>query len=357
MSSRSTTLVVALALFVSAAPVVRPQAAPKRPVLSLIDSVAIDETSSVQVSRVGEVAISITRTYIADPGEWRVLEVSRQGKITRTFGRRGKGPGEFETPGSLVVAGDELMVMDFSLRRVSVFSTTSGKFLRSFLLNAFLPRLVYRGNELYAASFDESRKTSVLRLSAAGDVLGREGTIPAIAQRLPMLLQPFPHQAIAVKPSTVYMMSELSNSLYSWPRGGGTVTQLSVPTRGRRGANQAAFEQMVRDPQKAGAIAYDHSVPVAMSVLAGDLLAMISYDPVFANGRFSGRYHLTLINTVARRACPDVPIPGPPEPLAQVALESSRITVVQQVVTGGDAVTTIRRLRIDPSNCDWVAIN
>jgi len=344
------------AVFLLAPPTLHPQATAKRAVLSQIDSVTVIETPTIQVNRVGEVAVSYIRTYIADPKEWRVLEVSRQGKITRTFGRRGQGPGEFEHPGSMVVAGDELLVMDFNLRRVSVFSTTSGKFLRSFLLNAFLPHLGYDGNELFAAAFDESRKTSLLRLSMTGDVLGHEGTIPAIAQRLPMLLQPFPHQAIEVDPFTVYMMSELSNSLYSWPRGGGKVTQLAIPTRGRRGANEAAYEQMVKDPQKAGAIAYDHSVPVAMSMSAAKLLAMISYDPVYSNGKFSGRYHVTVIDVDGRRACPDVPIPVSPDPLAKVGLLGSRITVVQQVVAGGDAVTTIRRLRIDPSACDWVAI-
>lgn len=330
------------------------QAVAKPAVLVLIDSVSVRESSAVQVNKVGDVGVSYTRTYIADPDEWRVLEVSRQGAITRTFGRRGQGPGEFEKPGSIAATFEELYVMDYSLRRVNVFSVASGKFVRSFPLNAFLPTLTFHANELYAASFDEGRKTSVIRLSPTGNFLGYEGVIPEIGRRLPMLLQPFPHQAVAVSPWTVYMVSELANSLYSWPKNGGVVTELAIPVRARRGANPEKFEQMVRDPQKAGAIAYDHSLPVAMAMLGNDSLVLATYDPVYKQGKFSGQYHVSVLDVAARRACVDVPIPVSAEPLARVALPGSRITVVQQVVVGGDAVTTIRRYRINPSACKWV---
>jgi hypothetical protein len=346
---------VAIASVITALPV-KSQVSSARQVLQPIDSVRVEETAALQVSRVGEVAVSITRTFIADPAEWRVLEVSRTGKIVRAFGRRGQGPGEFETPGSLVVAGDELMVMDFSLRRISVFSLVSGKLVRTFPLNAFLPSLVFRGDELYAAAFDVTSKTSVVRLSPKGELIGREGVIPAIAQRFPALLDPFPHQGLAVEPTSVHMVSELANSLYSWPRGGGRITETRIPTLRRRGANDAKFEQMVREPQKAGAIAYDHTVPVALSLLADRVLGMVSYDPVVKQGRFSGQYHLTVIDLASRRACPDVPLPVPADPLARVAIESSRVTVVQQSESGGDAVTTIRRFRVNTAACAWVAL-
>lgn len=183
---------------------------------------------------------------------------------------------------------------------------------------------------------------------------GCRGSIPLDAQRLPQLVQPFPHQAIAVYPTTIYAVSELSNALYSWPKGGRKVIEWQIPVRARRGANDSKFEQVVKDPQNAGAIAYDHSVPVAMSIISDDIMALVTYDPVVTRGKFSGLYHLTLLDVGAGKACPDIPIPAPLDPLPHVALEGSRVTVVHQAVIGSDAVTTIRRFKIDASACDWV---
>ncbi len=57
------------------------QAGAKPASLVLDDSVSVCETPAVQVNRVGDVGVNYTRTYIADPQEWRVVEVNRPGIV------------------------------------------------------------------------------------------------------------------------------------------------------------------------------------------------------------------------------------------------------------------------------------
>lgn len=322
--------------------------------LVLIDSVMLQGVDQPPLGRLGEIAANAVTTFIADATEGRVLEVSADGRIIRTFGVMGRGPGEFVNPGSIAIAADSaILVMDNGQRRVHVFSLVTGKYLRSFTLNAFLPTVKVFGPAIYASSLDESRKSSLLRMAANGDPEGAEGAIPAIAAKMPMLLQPFPHAAFTMSGGNTYMVFELSNELFSWKTGSVGISTVTLPAPARRGADAHKFERMVKDPANAGAIAYDHSVPSAMDEIAPGVLALTTYDPVFSRGTFSGPYYLTLIDLRNRRVCADTPVPAPRDPLPRVTVGGGHLVVVQQAIASESVVTAIRRFRIDPSACAW----
>jgi hypothetical protein len=57
----------------------------------------------------------------------------RSGRLVRTFGRRGGGPGEFEQISGIKVGpGDSLWVYDRSLSRMTLLDPTASRFVRSF---------------------------------------------------------------------------------------------------------------------------------------------------------------------------------------------------------------------------------
>jgi hypothetical protein len=350
--------IVLVAFATSAASAQRTVAPRKQGPLVALDSVTVRESANLFVARVGEIGAGGRRVYIADPAEARVLEIDGKGAILRVFGKKGRGPGEFVTPDAIAVGGDTaLYVMDNSERRVSVFSLRTGKFERSVVLNAFLPSIRVIGGELLANTFDAATGTSLKRFAPNGTVIGSEGVIPAIALKLPMLQQPFPHTAYVVVGSDVYAAFELSQSLYHWKRGARTADELRLPVKLRRGVSDEKFEQMVRDPAKAGAIAYDHSIPAALGEVAPGVLALVTFDPTLVKGRFTAVYHVTLVNVAQRRICPDIPVDAPHDPLPRVALDGTTLVLVQQADTpSGDVGTAVRRFRIDPTACEWVGI-
>jgi hypothetical protein len=69
------------------------------------------------------------RIYVADTHPTVIKQFGADGRLIRTIGREGQGPGEFDTP-LLAVHGSALIVQDRRLSRTSVFDT-AGHFLKS----------------------------------------------------------------------------------------------------------------------------------------------------------------------------------------------------------------------------------
>ena len=54
-------------------------------------------------------------------GEGRVLRIDRTGKLVKTWGGNGKGPGQFNQPHSILVRNNQVLVADRENRRVQIF--------------------------------------------------------------------------------------------------------------------------------------------------------------------------------------------------------------------------------------------
>ena len=69
------------------------------------------------------------RVYVVDTKPALIKVFSREGKLVRTFGREGEGPGEFRV-GFIAVRGGHVALQDPQLSRTSIWDT-AGTFLRS----------------------------------------------------------------------------------------------------------------------------------------------------------------------------------------------------------------------------------
>lgn len=60
---------------------------------------------------------------------------SRKGKLIRTFGKEGKGPGEYKDPTHIAAIGDTLICFDNAQNKVILFRISNGAFLREYHLD------------------------------------------------------------------------------------------------------------------------------------------------------------------------------------------------------------------------------
>ncbi|MEZ4456041.1 MAG: 6-bladed beta-propeller [Gemmatimonadales bacterium] len=98
-----------------------------------VDSIELDEPDSLPIGANFFIARdALGRTYVNDIAHRRVLLFSGTGRLVRTFGRPGRGPGEFVLPGVMGLIADDsvLVVSDVGKRALSVFGVSSGRFLR-----------------------------------------------------------------------------------------------------------------------------------------------------------------------------------------------------------------------------------
>ena len=71
------------------------------------------------------------RLAILDPDQLKVLVYNQNSTLSTSFGREGKGPGEFVIPRGLYVSDSTLNVFDPSLQRISQFDT-EGSFIQNY---------------------------------------------------------------------------------------------------------------------------------------------------------------------------------------------------------------------------------
>jgi hypothetical protein len=82
--------------------------------------------AAFELSGVRSLAVGRGAVYVVPEGEGEVRVFDLAGRATRRIGRRGSGPGEFQSPIAVGVLGDSVWVIDGDTRRVSWFSSAGG---------------------------------------------------------------------------------------------------------------------------------------------------------------------------------------------------------------------------------------
>jgi hypothetical protein len=110
-----------------------------RGVGTLVEEVRVGQLDGPEEYLLGSVgAIAIGREgqmYVYDRSVPTIRQYSAQGTYIRSIGRRGRGPGEFESVAGIAVTSDRLLVWDAGTARINVYSL-AGRVLDTWALSA-----------------------------------------------------------------------------------------------------------------------------------------------------------------------------------------------------------------------------
>ena len=107
--------------------------------------------------------------YVADGyGNSRVLKFDKYGRPLLGWGMKGTGPGQFDTPHTIVVDGDLVFVGDRENARIQIFDR-NGRFLRQWSLGHPFGLVVTPDHFLYMG---DAIAGCILKIDAQGRVLG-----------------------------------------------------------------------------------------------------------------------------------------------------------------------------------------
>lgn len=99
--------------------------------MGIREEMRIGDLNGIELTGIGDLLVGMKGlVYVTQPSEGIIKVFDRNGRLVRTFGRLGKGPGEFNVIAKLGWKGDTLWVLDSQARRVSFFATP-GVFLSS----------------------------------------------------------------------------------------------------------------------------------------------------------------------------------------------------------------------------------
>ncbi len=133
--------------------------------------------------------------YVLDAGNHRVQVFDSNGDYVQTLGARGEGPGELESPWSITIAGEKVVVVDASTARLNYWSL-EGEYLETTTLVDLPLRTAGFVDGTMAGSFSVFYRDPVFRverafvhLSSEGEELERYAVFP-----MPMEMPaPFPY--------------------------------------------------------------------------------------------------------------------------------------------------------------------
>ena len=102
--------------------------------IKFVPALTIDETAlpkDVFLQRPSDIACDPQgNVYVVDMRACQIHKFDASGKFLKTIGRRGQGPGEFNSPSQIAAAKDRLLVYDSSNRRLGCL-TVEGAFIKS----------------------------------------------------------------------------------------------------------------------------------------------------------------------------------------------------------------------------------
>lgn len=335
-----------------------------------LESVRIQETDTLFIAKPSRLELGARgHAYVTEFGEARVLDIGPTGRIERAFGRKGQGPGEFQSPTSIAISGDTtLAVYDHGTKRITFIDLRTWKLQRvAPLLTQWPPVIKFAGRDVLVTTWDFEAKTSLARaIEATGNLDQKQGVIPSLGAQTQMLIQgAFWNSTFAVAGDEIVAMHEVSNSLYRWKRGATDVREVALPVVRRRGVPPGLFESLLRDPASATpAKLVDRSVPVAIEAVTDDVLAIVTMDAKVDGNQWSAVHHLSLYDRRRERVCADIPVPASrtkvalmKDPLPVVAIRRDTLALLEPSEdAAGAPIPLIRRFRIEYSQCEWKPI-
>lgn len=144
--------------------------------------IAFEETEEVALLSVRSIARDREgRLFVIDSRAGNLKVFDEQGKVLRSIGRRGEGPGEFGAPVGITLWKNQIFVQDMLRARIHIFDKDTDAFLKALPGSDAREILAYK-DRLYLGSARLADDTSLQILDLEGQELASYVRIPEITR-------------------------------------------------------------------------------------------------------------------------------------------------------------------------------
>lgn len=324
--------------------------------IRLAGEVTLEESDSSALGAVGGFNLTRDGRYIvADRQRGALIIFGLDGRRERVIGRRGSGPGEWESGPFGVYSyddstfavndGAQLQVLRLA-RPAEAWRRTQGPMTSVFAA---------RNGVIFSRSIDRTRRSTISRFSRENDSLSFGGPFPPQLGRSRLVDQMLVFVgATMLDGDTVAVFTQGSDYVYFGPFAG-PFDSLLVPATRRRGAMTEALSAVRDDdPGSVMRAAYRASYPFALHPIGSSgLLALLTIDQELLGEHVGGTLQLSVVNLPARRVCGEVSVPVESDPQSWPTFVADTLVVFSHEVDSASLRTTptIRRFVIATKNC------
>lgn len=331
-----------------------------------IDTLA--ETDSLFVARVTRAYVGPNgHAYVSDHVQRRVVEFDLAGRVVRSIGRGGEGPGEFLGPLAVAAWGeDSLVVTDLTNRRISVFRRSDGEFLWHAEGLGSVSSLGAAGDAMVVASLAVDSFTSIGVLGRGQRTVRRALPLPDSLLRQPLAVAAYPRSVVGVGADRIVVGLLWSDIAFEHSWGLEAQSSFVIPRRHRRpipaDLDQALAPEiagpgrltlipslMTIEPFRNGWFAFIHKDWTAPP---GGLV-----DASRAATEASLRAFATIVDLEGKRACPDIELPVDWAENPAFASDGSTLVGIGHAVgASGRPALERRRYELQLDSCSWVPL-
>jgi hypothetical protein len=287
------------------------------------------EVESASLTQVGDLAVgSDGKIYVLQPQEQLVRVFGSDGKLQRALGRRGSGPGEFQSPKYLGWRGDTLVVTDPASQRLTGFLGNGQVAFTAALasISGFMPRALLANGSVLGSPIVYSH------VAASGEVAfdRLEVTSRSAGPVRPFARLPFNHYMVHFHldgpegPTDSYFPQPFGDAdMYDVDPAGRWVASVSRPTPP---SARGSFVITRREPS--GSVRWRTTVRYP----AGPLPAWVVQDTV---DLYASRFHSFSLPAVSQARIAAA--------IRDQLYVPARLNGVAAVVSGRDGTTWVRR--------------
>lgn len=308
----------------------------------------LEEGDSTQLARPSAVAQAPNGDiFVSDRLRGLASRYEHDGHLLSTLGRKGAGPGEFESPRAFAFVGDTtVLAFDPGLRRAQLFGYGGTVIGDPVSLPFDFSMAVGSDDGVWIGGSSVEADLAVVRWSPTSDSLVPFFPLPRLFHEYPLLLL-LGGAELAASRDTVVMAFGAGNVLYIMDgRSRELLDSIVVPRSKRRGLPDATLETARQG--NGFEILNSASALGAVSLLSTGEIAVVHQDLTQAPGNFKSELYLTTLSRSGEPVCVDAPIPQLGEDRPLLEFVGDTLLMLEQELVGADSIrTVVRRLVVD----------
>jgi hypothetical protein len=325
------------------------------PALTPVSRLVLQESDTLFLSSPGDFAVEPAdgSFYVTDQFAGRLLQIERTGRIVRTFGRKGSGPGEFAQINLMFSRGDELFVNEGRRSVFHVFSRRTGEVMGGRRHEGILRDARVVGHTVWLGMQNSAQGTAVARWDLDSDSVRYMIPLPREYRESQPLAGIYSSVFVVPWADTLLVGYAGSDDLHVATQGGAVVDTVGLPHNARRGVPDDIVDRLPR-LQWPEMIA-SASALFGLARLSDGRFAMVHLDQVVNGNSFTADGFVSVLSADRRTACVDGRLPLWKDTSPRVVFRGDTLFVLQQRLTEDERPeTSITGFVLNTSRCRWL---
>ncbi len=328
------------------------------PTVTPVSRLVLQESDTLFLSSLGDFGFEPAdgSFYITDQFAGRLLQIDRTGRIVRTFGRKGSGPGEFAQINLMFSRGDELFVNEGRQSVFHVFDRRTGQVRGGRRHEGILRDVRVVGHTAWLGMQNSTHGTAVARWDLDSDSVRYMIPLPREYRQSQPLAGIYSSVFVVPWADTLLVGYAGSDDLHVATQAGALVDTVGLPVRARRGVPDDIVKRLPR-LQWPEMIA-SASALFGLAQLTDGRFAAVHLDQVVNGNSFTADGFVTVLSADRRTACVDGELPLTRDMAPRVLFRGDTLFVLQQRLTDDERPeTSITGFVLNTDRCRWLSVD